>query len=113
MLGNSCFSRCENLVRITFGEQSKLNSIEGWAFWHCNLAEIEIPNAVTTMAGSCFADCRGLTRVIFGANSQLTRIDSWAFHSCQNLAEIRAPNRVAAILKKVLHQNVSNKIVTF
>ena len=65
--GNICesaFSGCNNLTKITLGENVK--TIENCAFNDCSkLTEIVIPDAVTQIGNYAFDNCTSLTDVIF------------------------------------------------
>ena len=65
--GNICesaFSGCNNLTKITLGENVK--TIENSAFNDCSeLTEIVIPDAVTQIGNYAFDNCTSLTDVIF------------------------------------------------
>ena len=52
------FSGCTSLVSVTFGENSKLESICNMAFEDCkSLASITIPNSVTSIGYGAFENC--------------------------------------------------------
>ena len=45
-LREKCFSWCESLSRVTFGESSSLKLIENWAFSESCVVEIHIPDGI-------------------------------------------------------------------
>lgn len=94
--GESCFSWCNNLSRVTFGEFSSLNKIANEAFRESRLQEVHIPNGVEELCEACFCECARLSRVTFGELSSLKRIGIAAFASC-GLTEILIPDSVEEI----------------
>ncbi len=70
--------------------------IEGSAFRGCTgLAEITIPEGVTSIGNSAFYDCSGLTSVTIP--SSVMSIGRNAFYGCCGLTEITIPNSVTSI----------------
>ena len=96
-IGDSAFSRCSSLTSVTFGENSRLNSIGDYAFRDTGLTSIIIPDGVTTIGYYAFYDCVKLKTVTFGENSQLTTIDEKAFYNCESLISIDIPDSVTTI----------------
>lgn len=77
------FSSCENLVSVTFGENSKLESIGSYAFAECTaLLTITLPNGLQTIESEAFQNCTALTNVTLP--SSLTEIEYYAFSGCEN-----------------------------
>lgn len=77
------FCSCENLVSVTFGENSKLESIGSYAFAECTaLSSIKLPNGLQTIEGEAFQNCTTLTNVTLP--SSLTEIEYYAFSGCEN-----------------------------
>ena len=63
-LSDYAFFFCQNLESVTFEEGSKLQTIGGSVFYHCdNLTNVELPDGVTTIYGNTFAKCGALTSV--------------------------------------------------
>ena len=73
-LGESCFSNCKSLSRVTFGESSSLRRIGKDAFRGSGVVEIHIPDGVEELCKSCFCGCKSLSRVKFGESSSLKLI---------------------------------------
>ncbi|MBQ8425688.1 MAG: leucine-rich repeat protein [Clostridia bacterium] len=62
-IGKSAFKSC-NLTSVTFGDNSKLESIEDTAFYYCdNLTNIVIPSSVKKISQSAFLSCYKLVEV--------------------------------------------------
>lgn len=56
------FWDCDDLITVTFGEDSKLTTIGENAFYGCqNLKSIRIPDGVTTLGDDVFGGCTSLT----------------------------------------------------
>ncbi len=69
---NKAFYNCSSLTSVTFGENSKLESIGKYAFYDCNsLTSITIPDRVTSIGEYAFDDCSSLTAV------HITDIVAW------------------------------------
>ena len=97
-IGSSAFNNCDALGTVTFGEDSKLESIGNDAFYDCsNLTSIEIPSSVTSIGFSAFNNCDALETVTFGEDSKLESIGNDAFYDCSNLNSIEIPSRVTSI----------------
>ena len=118
-IGNNAFDNCDNLSLVTFGADSRLESIGEYAFRGCkglwsiaipegvtsigeyafsntNLNDIVIPEGVTTIGKSVFEHCLLLDSVTFGASSQLESIGDSAFTE-SNLNDIVIPEGVTSI----------------
>lgn len=79
---DDAFARCENLVSVTFGENSQLESIGSSAFEQCTaLTTITLPECLQTIEGNAFKNCTALTNVKL--LSGLTKIGSYAFSGCK------------------------------
>ena len=65
-IGRNAFEENYRLKSLTFEEGSKLETIGNAAFSGCiELAEIKIPNSVTSIVNAAFSQCQCLTSVIF------------------------------------------------
>ena len=63
-IGNYTFRGCSALETVTFGDNSQLESIEGYAFDDCfNLTSINIPSSVTSIGQGAFNNCSSLTSI--------------------------------------------------
>lgn len=105
VIGNSTFSKCENIETVILGDavieigeatffgckslsilslSKSLVSIGKLAFSQCiNLTQLDIPNSVEVIGESSFASCTSLTNVTLG-NSVRSIMNS-AFYDCINL----------------------------
>ena len=76
-IGDNAFSGCENLVAVTFSENSRLTTINPNAFNNCSkLAYFDIPKGVTKIGKKAFARCN-LSRVVIPESC--TSIEAHAF----------------------------------
>ena len=103
LLGEKCFSRCQNLSRVLFESGSKLEVIKSCCFYRCRqLKEIEfkgrslkviedgafvrtgiekivIPSSVESLGRRCFASCPNLKCVSFENHSRLSILEELFF----------------------------------
>lgn len=97
-IGGSAFSNCNNLTSIEFGENSKLLSIDGFAFYKSGLTSIEIPNGVTRIGMHAFLYCSNLTNIEIP--DSVTTIAEGAFYN-SGLTSIKIPNSTTSIGNRV------------
>lgn len=65
LIGDSAFSECSQLSKVSFAENGSLQSIGGEAFYKCgSLTEIRLPNGVTAIGGWAFNQCTSLQTVV-------------------------------------------------
>lgn len=76
----------KNLVELTFAEGGKLNSIGDWAFAGTGVAEVELPEGLTTLGAAAFGECSALTEVALPRS--LADIGQAAFGNCARLGDI-------------------------
>ncbi len=103
-IGVTAFDGCSNLTSI---EMEKGN-----AYYHmdsnclietasntliraCNLANINIPNTVTSVGNRAFDGCSNLTSITIP--NSVTSIDNFAFSDCTSMTSITIPNSVTSI----------------
>jgi serine/threonine protein kinase len=82
---NSAFCLCTSLKQITF--PASLRRIDYFAFYHCNLNELSIPDSVITIGYNAFEENRALRRVSIG--SGLTFLNEMIFYGCESLESIK------------------------
>ena len=79
---------------IKFEENSKLETINSWAFYNNQLTNIKIPNSVITIEQHAFGE-NPLSSVTFEENSKLDYIGDYAFYSYSALLqEVTIPDSV-------------------
>ena len=72
-IGESCFSGCSSLSRVTFASGSAVRRIGKEAFRECRkLSEIEIPASVEEIGERCVWGCSSLSRGTFASGSALS-----------------------------------------
>lgn len=77
---------------------NNVTSIGNDAFKNCTkLTSVIIPNSVTSIGANAFHSCTNLTTVTFEENSTCTSIGTYAFNNCKNLTAIEIPNSVTII----------------
>lgn len=65
IIGENAFQGCTNLETVSFGQNSKLQTISDGAFARCtSLKEIEIPASITVLYLSAFSECDNLKTII-------------------------------------------------
>lgn len=65
IIGEKAFDVCTNLETVSFGQNSKLQTIGDGAFAGCtSLKEIEIPASITVLYLSAFSECDNLKTII-------------------------------------------------
>ena len=65
IIGEKAFFACTNLETVSFGQNSKLQTIGDGAFAGCtSLKEIEIPASITVLYLSAFSECDNLKTII-------------------------------------------------
>lgn len=96
-LGHGAFDSCENLKKVNFNKNSKLEVIPGSTFSETGLEKITIPKTVKSIGVSAFDRCASLTEVIFEKNAIIKEIDSAAFSDSININNIVIPKTVMTI----------------
>ena len=71
-IGEYALYACYSLEAVTFGENSKLESIGEYAFSDCYFTSITIPDSVTSIGAGAFYNCDSLEKVNY-----LGTIDQW------------------------------------
>ncbi len=89
-IGKNAFCDCKSLLSANIPSDSKLTSIEMYAFDGCSaLQEINIPSGVTGIGSSAFRSCSSIASVIFKSLPKLSNNGSdifVPFYHCNNLA---------------------------
>lgn len=93
---SSAFDGCTKLAKVSFAENSKLETVANGAFLGCSsLESITLPESVLSVYRNCFYDCTGLKSVIFEGDS--AEIESYAFYNCPSLENVILPAGLPAI----------------
>ena len=88
VIANSAFSSCGSLANISIPDS--VTSIGELAFGYCrSLTSISIPNSVTSIGEDAFGGCSSLTRI--SIPNSVTSIGDWAFDDCDMLTSIIIP----------------------
>ncbi|KAK8852748.1 hypothetical protein M9Y10_017738 [Tritrichomonas musculus] len=92
------FHSCNQLKSIQFTDDSKLRSIDQYAFSWSSLVKINVPDHVKKICQFAFSECPKLQTVEFTKDSQLRVIKEYAFSS-SSLESIRIPSHVNVLGK--------------
>ncbi len=91
IIGMSAFSGCTALKKVTFDNDSQLQSINNMAFIDCqSLSSIALPDAVETLGTASFCRCSSLTSITIP--DSVTEIRDHAFNECTSLKSIKFGN---------------------
>ena len=63
------------MPKVEFGRNSKLKTIEKYAFFTSSLTSIDIPGEVTFIGEYCFAECRELYSITIAASHRKIKIE--------------------------------------
>ncbi|MGN1062064.1 MAG: leucine-rich repeat domain-containing protein, partial [Candidatus Scatosoma sp.] len=101
--------------RITFADNSLLETVYEQAFYSPELTEVSFGNnsALTTLKSRAFTTCSKLTSVNFGENSKLQTIESSAFYNCKVLNSVSLPATLTTIDKNAFEGCAALTSVTF
>lgn len=76
-IGNNAFYNNQQLIRINFSKNSRLNEIGTGAFSYCSsIKKIRFPRALKIIRSYAFSDCSKLNQVYFPYDSQLETIEN-------------------------------------
>ncbi|KAK8892608.1 hypothetical protein M9Y10_029847 [Tritrichomonas musculus] len=100
-----CFYDRQNIKRIEFPENSKLQTIYNGAFSKTNIEEITIPPHIQSISKT-FRDCENLKVVDFASNSELRKIGKLTF-SHSKIEKLFIPTNVVE-LKDGWCSNITN-----
>lgn len=75
----SAFYDVGTIEKVTFSDDSKLESIGSYSFGHCCISNISIPSNVTIIEEGAFLECNNLEKVTFHEDSKLLTIEKKAF----------------------------------
>lgn len=101
VIGNDCFSSCDDLVSITLYEG--LKTIGNYAFSSLSnspskLVECNIPSTVTSIGYSAFSNCSLLKSLVLPAG--ITKIEKYICIDCRSLESVSIPEGVTSIGEK-------------
>lgn len=111
---DNAFNNCENLEKITFGQNSKLEKIGYRSFAENEkLEEIVLPNSLLYIGDSAFSQCKKLKTVTFEPLSRLEVIGAGSFNDCSSIEEIIIPKSVKTIQYSAFSDCVLLKNIQF
>ena len=86
-IGDGAFRDCAYLERVTFGENSNVTSIGGYAFSGCRRLEaFTIPETVTEIGTYAFENCATLEEITL--TGQSVTVGNYAFSGCESLDSV-------------------------
>ncbi|KAK8886999.1 hypothetical protein M9Y10_038034 [Tritrichomonas musculus] len=97
-IGQYAFDECKQIQSIKFSSDSKLKSIDNYAFFNSSLESISIPRKVANIGDFAFSFCNQLKSIEYCQNSKLSLIENYAF-SDSSLEKIFIPSYVTRIGK--------------
>lgn len=95
-IGDYAFQGCTAMTKVTFAENSKLETVGAYAFGQTAITEMEIPVSVKTLGDQVFNGCDDLTIVTFEKGSKIETIGNSAFSTCA-IAQINLPSGLKTI----------------
>ncbi len=72
-----------------------VTGIESWAFSHCSVSEIEIPQTIVEIGQMAFNECTNLKKCWLP--EKLSRVRDALFYGCTNLVDVYIPHQVKTI----------------
>lgn len=96
-IGKYAFCGCDNLVSVTFGDNSKCTYIGDHAFEFSGVTSIVVPSEVTAIGEYAFDSCKSLESVTFMPESKLKTIGTYAFANSSKVQSITIPQSVYSI----------------
>ena len=114
-IGNSAFNECDGFTKLTFEENSKLETIGNSAFgWsHGFTGKLIIPNSVTSIGERAFYNCSGFTSLSFEENSKLETIGNSAFSEIYIYGELIIPNSLTSIGNYAFGWNNFSRVICY
>lgn len=94
-IGRHSFQNCSQLKTVIFNSDSKLYSIEKFAFDNSSIEEIKIPSNVTQIQKCAFSSCK-INHIDFSQNNKLKRIEKFAF-AMSFIEEFSLPQHILSI----------------
>ena len=94
IIGESAFAGCENLANIVL--PNTLTTIGIAAFMYCkNITTVNIPNSVVTIGNDAYRYCSMLRTLTIG--SGVTNLEEYIFGDCDTLTSVTIPDNVLRI----------------
>ena len=94
-IGERAFYGCVNLSKVTFAENSKLETIGDRAFDSSGIVSIDIPSIVTNVGNRAFEGCYRLVSV--SLPESVKNIGQNLFNSCEKLEHVKLPRSIEII----------------
>merc|ERR1712227_86601 len=101
-------SNCSSLTKVTIGES--VTTIGAVVFYNTSIAEVDIPDSVTTIRDYAFQDCKNLNSVKIG--NKVETIGYGAFERT-SLTQVVIPDSVITISDQAFDENVKLRFTPF
>ncbi|KAK8898234.1 hypothetical protein M9Y10_000512 [Tritrichomonas musculus] len=112
IIESHAFAVCESIQRVEFSLNSKLLSINDFAFYNSSIQRIKIPKNVTRIGISAFSSCMKLKQIEFSPDSNLQIIDHFAF-SFSAIESIVIPSNITKIHDSSFYSCNNLKLIEF
>ena len=111
-MGRACYQNCAGLTSLEFEENSKLTSINEYAFYACKslAGELIIPDGVTVIGKVSFRECEALTSLHLPDG--VTTIEESAFES-SGIITVNIPNSITNLGNRTFFSCKKLETVTF
>ena len=111
-LSRYTFAGCTNLMKVEFGPNSMLETIENGVFMGClSLRKSLLTGKVKTLGSYAFAHCKKLETAAFPQIDALESIGKCAFMNCESLAYFQLPNQLEYIPIRTFYGCSSMKLI--
>ena len=87
-IGREAFCFCTNLSSVSFEENSVLQRLGSYTFYHCGFDKFTVPASVSSIAQYAFYNCNRLVDINFAAGSRLSYISAYLFRGCDSLKSV-------------------------
>ena len=106
------FENCRSLEQVAFSGNSKLTTIDHWAFYECiNLQSLVIPEGVTTIGNGAFYGCAYLESLTLPASMQSIADNGFAL--CSKLSQITVNAVEPPLVDSKTFENVDRSIPVY
>ena len=110
-IGFRAFEGKTKITKISFGENSKLDTIGFEAFLGCSgLVDIVLPKGLTHISTGAFKDCSALVNIVIPEG--VIEIEKGAFEGCKNLKSISLPSTLKTLGDGVFTNCTSLETIT-
>ena len=109
----NAFKDATNLTTVNLSQATNLRELGESAFSGSCIAEITLPNSITTMGKNVFGLCKELKSVVFHKDMALTALPEQTFDQCSKLESFKLPTQTSTIEKYAFRGCGSLKYIVF